>query len=617
MTADQPRFAPILNVLLVVGDPVFRSALRLWLETTARVRVVAESGDGEAALGQLALRISPDDEDIPPDPLNLVIVDLQLGQANPAALQGLDLCQRIRVTYPDLPVLMIGTVDEPVLLAAVRQAGASGFCSRTAPLETLAIAIRRTAMGQPFWPATRVPPTAALTSAPNPVGPLAYTRRNLRQSGIQRIDQTIQEVVAYLRSPNLSLLDRAVLAGRYRELKASRWLVRRLLATPALEEAIETQSEMIPLQEAINSGINSEGMAEAARLAAVSTGTATPSRSALATVGIDSDLVNIQNAVRNLRSALFDELLSRLQSNLENLTDTPLETDILRPDRKRDLFYLILRKLEDLLDELRFSQVQPGQLGEKRSQLLLDLWEASTTDFFGKYYTVTFRNLEVGVVSTLLQDAPTVESEILDKIPGFVDVVSHLLFQSPLLIDSVPAAAGSPEAMIRAEILLGNTIIQVANAVVQPLLNRFADVEAIKQNFYDRRLLSSREIERFRNDLSWRYRINRLFREPQNIFESKYRLWMFYESGIKTTDIYAPRRDELEQLSGVQYAVTLALETRDAIAPRIRSAVAFVGSGVIYVLTEVIGRGIGLIGRGVLKGIGNTWRDEPGGRRGK
>jgi DNA-binding NarL/FixJ family response regulator len=616
MTADQPRFAPILNVLLVVGDPVFRSALRLWLETTAQVRVVAESGDGEAALGQLALRIGSDDEDIPPDPLNLAIVDLQLGQANPTAVQGLDLCQRIRVTYPDLSVLMIGTVDEPVLLAAVRQAGASGFCSRTAPLETLAIAIRRTAMGQTFWSPPPAAPTVALTPAPTPVGPLAYARRNLRQSGMQRIDQTIEEIVSYLRSPNLSLLDRAVLAGRYRELKASRWLVSRLLATPALEEAIESQSETVPPQAATQSRINPGGTAETTRIAA-SGGVATPDRSALATVGSPSDLVNAQTAVRNLRSALFDELLSRLQSNLENLTDTPMETDILRSDRKRDLFYLILRKLEDLLDELRFSQVQPGQLGEKRSQLLLDLWEASTTDFFGKYYTIAYRDLEVGVVSTLLQDAPTVESEILDKIPGFVDVVAHLLFQSPLLIDSVPAAVGSPEAMIRAEILLGNTIIQVANAVVQPLLNRFADVEAIKQNFYDRRLLSSREIERFRNDLSWCYRINRLFREPQNIFESKYRLWMFYESGIKTADIYAPRRDELEQLSGFQYAVTLALETRDAIAPRIRSAVAFVGSGVIYVLTEVIGRGIGLIGRGVLKGIGNTWRDELGGRRGK
>jgi hypothetical protein len=30
---------------------------------------------------------------------------------------------------------------------------------------------------------------------------------------------------------------------------------------------------------------------------------------------------------------------------------------------------------------------------------------------------------------------------------------------------------------------------------------------------------------------------------------------------------------------------------------------------VVYVLTEIIGRGIGLIGRGVIKGIGNIWQE--------
>jgi hypothetical protein len=122
-------------------------------------------------------------------------------------------------------------------------------------------------------------------------------------------------------------------------------------------------------------------------------------------------------------------------------------------------------------------------------------------------------------------------------------------------------------------------------------------------------LLSSREIERFRNNLSWRYRVDRSFREPKNIFESQYRLFTLTGRGIKQVAIYAPRTDELADLSGLPYIVTLALETRDAVAPRLRSAFSFVGNSVVYVLTEVIGRGIGLVGRGVLKGLGNVWQD--------
>ncbi len=100
-----------------------------------------------------------------------------------------------------------------------------------------------------------------------------------------------------------------------------------------------------------------------------------------------------------------------------------------------------------------------------------------------------------------------------------------------------------------------------------------------------------------------------MFREPKNIFESQYQLFTLTGRGIKQTTIYAPRTSELEQLTGLPYIVTLALETRDAIAPRLRSAISFAGNSVVYVLTEVIGRGIGLIGRGVIKGLGNVWVD--------
>jgi hypothetical protein len=179
----------------------------------------------------------------------------------------------------------------------------------------------------------------------------------------------------------------------------------------------------------------------------------------------------------------------------------------------------------------------------------------------------------------------------------------------PLAIDNNINDAGIQASEDRACLLLENLTIQMANAVMQPLLNRFGNLESIKSGFYDRRLLSSREIERFRNDLSWRYRIDRYIGEPQAIFESQYRLFIFTNYGIDRIAIYAPRPQELSQLAGIPLVVTLALETRDALSPRLKSASIFVGSSIVYLLTEVIGRGIGLIGRGIVKGIGNIWQE--------
>ncbi|MCY7324241.1 MAG: DUF3685 domain-containing protein, partial [Phormidesmis sp. CAN_BIN36] len=309
-----------------------------------------------------------------------------------------------------------------------------------------------------------------------------------------------------------------------------------------------------------------------------------------------------------LQERLFDSISAKLRSGLENLTNSPLEIDIFRVERKRELFYIILRQIEASLDELRFSQIQPDHLDAKQSVILEDLWQAVTIDFFGRYYTLRVNHQEIAIVTALLGDQQTVQA-ILNKIPLVVDLYSHLLFGAVLTIDNGDALIGSPAAIARASDLLENLAIQLANAVVQPLLNRFSDVEAIKQIFYDRRLLSTRDIERFRNDLSWRYRVDRYVAEPTAIFESQHRLLVFTQLGIRPMVIYAPRRDELEQLKGVQLAVTLALETRDAISPRLKAAIGFVGSGVIYLLTDVIGRGLGLIGRGIVKGIGNAWQD--------
>lgn len=615
------------RLILIDEDPVFRLGLRVWLEQFPDLNIVAEAEDGTTALQILEARFAPADllleEASSPvalstSPIDLVILDITLGRSQPDRPQGLSLCRQIRTQYPTLPVLILSASPEPLLLAAAQQAGASGYCPKATEVKELIAVIRQVATGQPVWiqPSPQLPspqwgirsqepaargqetqqrgaisdsPRASPPQLPNP---LSLFRRNLRLSGIRQIDAALAELAAELQNLDLSLLDRAIAAGRYRELQTARWMVRRLLATPAIADQ---EPENRQIRESPNQRI-----AKSERQPSV------------ATLSQPVDLAGSAIVDRSLQSVLFDAVLSKLQTSLENETETPLEIDILREDKKRELFYIILRKLEDLLDELRYSQVQPGQLDQKRSPILQDLWQTVIVDFFGKYYTIQLGESDeqtVEVVSVLLQDAEIVQTAILDKIPAVIDLLNHLLFQTPLIVDSTPYPPGNPAALARAELILDNWVIRLASGVMQPLLNRFANVEEIKQNFYDRRLLSNREIERFRNDLSWRYRLEKYVREPTHIFESQYQLFVFSWRGIKKTTIYAPRNQELEKLGGIQFAVTLALETRDAIAPRLRSVVSFVGNGVIYVLTEVIGRSIGLVGRGILKGIGNAWQD--------
>nr|RNJ70662.1 MAG: DUF3685 domain-containing protein [Leptolyngbya sp. IPPAS B-1204] len=610
--------ASLIRLLLVDEDPVFRLGMGVLLQQYGDLVLVAEAEDGETALQILDHQFSPSlDPEAPtdetPPPANLVALDIGIGRSNPQQIQGLALCRLLKSRYPNLPILCLGTASEPVILAAAYQSGADGYCSKGADPTELIAAIRRVAAGQSVWlqapgqDRSLVQPPVVQPPGQRAPAPLATVRRQLRLQGIQQIEATLADVNAELRSDDLSLLGRAILAGRQRELRAARWLVSRLLATPRLE-ALPPTPQSSPDRTANRSRSNNAPAPSRSPSSAPSSPSSPPPTPPSPNAIVPAPETAIVD-VQSVQSLVFDAVLAKLQTGLINQTEQPLEIDILQEDKKRDLFYLVLRKLEEILSELRYSQVTPDQLPSKRPTILLDLWQAALLDFFGRYYTVYLNGREIEVVDVLLQDAVAVESAILSKIPGVTELLQHLLFQVPLEVNSVSYPTGNPESLMRAEQLLENLLIQIANAVMQPLLNRFANVEVIKQNFYDRRLLSSREIERFRNSLSWKYRVDRVFREPKQIFESQYQLLTLTGRGIKQTSIYKPRTEELASLTGLPYLVTLTLEAHDAIAPPLRTAVSFIGNGFVYVLTEIIGRGIGLIGRGVLKGLGNVWQD--------
>lgn len=596
-----------LHVLLIDPDPVFRLGLRTWLEQSSPGLVTLEAADGNEALLAIAQAIADGKtrtvagSALADQPrLDLLILDPLIPAT--ATRSGPFLFQQLKTKFPALPILLVGHTSTTNFLSVAIAAGVEGYCPVGTPLADLTQVIEQLAHGGRFWtvePSQAANPTDQPSAQKRRRGQLVEWRYRLIAPGLKEMDTCLSQLQSSLARSRLSILDRLVLEGRCREIRCARWLVNRMVpegSSPSSSPTLAT----LPAGQVASPEIAPEWRVASARL--------------------NPALMDFEM----LKSLLVDASLAKCQTGLPNLTGEALEIDILRPEKKRELLLIVLRKFEDLLDELRLSQVTLVQLADKRSQLLRDLWQAATAEFFGKYYTLRLarpgqpRTLpEIEIVPNLLQADIAVSTAILDKIPLVLELFEHLLFQLPLPVDNTACAAGSIEALQQAEWLLQNLLLQVANAVIQPLLNRFADVEVIKQNFYDRRVISTREIERFRNALSWKYRYQNLITEPRQMFESHYRLVVLSERGITNVTIYVPRDQELRSLRGFRLIVTLILETRDAIAPPLRTTVAFLGRGLIYLLTQVVGRGIGLIGRGILQGIGSSWQDLNPSRRGQ
>jgi DNA-binding NarL/FixJ family response regulator len=563
-----------LKLLLIDQDPIFRLGLRVALEAIPSLEVTGVVETDTAAL-QILAEIAQED----PKQVNLVVLEFGNVRSTTSQQLGLQFCRQLRALYPNLPILLLSSIQEQGLLLAAKSVGVNGYCPKGTLLTELVVAMQEVADGGSYWFREIETITTPNSPLPTPHSPLPFSklRNNLRLSGIGYINTTLAAVTAQLQVPGLPVLDRAVLAGKRRELLAARWLLNRLLVSSQ-----ERQEEDIPVADQ------------------------PPLSPSLSSAIQQRQMVSPLLSPGALQSALFASCITKLQFPLQNVTDVPLEIDIFREEKKRELLYLILQKLAKQLDELRASKIEMNQLYEVKPTLLRDLWQSAITDFFGRFSRIQIGNQNIEIINLLLQNTKVVQRDILNNIPLVCELYSYLLFQTELNIDNTSYPVVSAEAKYQALMILENLLIQVANGVVQPLLNSLADVEVIKQNLYGRQFISTRDIERFRNDLSWKYRLRNYISEPKAVFESRYDLFVIAPRGIANSSVYAPRNQELVRLSNIPLLVTLFLEFSDAIAPRLKSLLAFAGSGIVFILTQIIGRGLGLIGRGILQGIGSV-----------
>ena len=613
-----------IRILVIESDEAICWGLSFLLQNSGIWQIVGEFDRIEMGLARLEALSSTS------QPVQVLL--LGLDAETPDRL--MPILQSIRSIVPTLPIVVLGQM--PASVKMIGRLGISGYWWKGDRPEAL-VKILADLQSNPRF---NLGATSGITSgsgrqsdvAAKPsrqvVTPdLAALARLSRTSGVAEswlavdprfaiFDRTLANLNWQLRSQPMSWLDRSLTAGRIRELQTARWIAQRLLPKqinrPDRAVTSSRPSSLTPTDD--------RQAAPESPLVVRSIPTPTSSSDALSNLGDGSSPSSFANLTYPHITRLFDLFTLKLNvlhhpqdgtgSKLNSQLLTALELDILTPDRRYQLLTLTAQILQAELNQMQRQQVRLSQLYTDKTRFLEAIWETTTTQFFASSSPQGANSAQgFNLTPTLLRSRSIVSTAILNPNPLTGEWLAYLLFQTPLTLSNRPYPAESPEAESRALMILENITLQVANAVLQPLVNKFSDVESIKERFFNTQYSSSRDLTKFRNNLSWRYRRDRWIDTPTAIFESQYRLLYLTPRGIQSTSIYAPRSAEFQSLAGFPLAVTLALETRDALSPRLRSALSLIGSGVVYVLTEVVGRGIGLIGRGIAKGIGNAWQE--------
>jgi DNA-binding NarL/FixJ family response regulator len=547
-----------IKLFIVDHDSIFRLGLRTAIAQYADFDVVGEGNLSEDTLRELTQGMV----------LNILLLGISYGQSNsPPKISSLELTQQLRQLYPQLPLFLLTPNFTSKQVAKLKSWGIKGNCDRSASIDTIIEGLHAVAYGNSYWLTDNTQPKL-----------WQKTLAKLSKSGRIELEQTLETVEQQLTNPNLSDWERIFLVGQKRELQSVRWLSGRIVA-----EEIVLQEDLVDLE-------------------------ATPR----SIVPIPStELAPLPEIADSANKAIFERVVTDIQIGLHNRTKIPLEIDLLQGAKGKSLCHLILKRLSETIAQIPIA----SSLDQDYGSYLQELWQWSTGYFFAEHYGQLNEEEQQQLTAICTQEFATVQQNIFNHLYGIPELFGYLLGKPGLVIDNIVYSANDPEAIARIEFLLHNLIIQVANGVMQIILNDFSDLEVFKYQLYQPEYRSDRELARFRNQLSWRYRQEHYFTHPQDIFESRHRLLVINSGAIRTMYVYAPRRRELDELTGIPWLSTMVIEIRDAMAPLVRTLIALVGSGVVFVLTQVIGKGLGLVGKGIIQGIGSTLKELPNNKK--
>jgi DNA-binding NarL/FixJ family response regulator len=84
--------------------------------------------------------------------LELERPDILLLDINLPDMQGYELCRKLRILYPQLPVIALSTFDQSVVVHDMMNAGSRGYLTKNASAEEIEAAVKEVLLGRIYLP---------------------------------------------------------------------------------------------------------------------------------------------------------------------------------------------------------------------------------------------------------------------------------------------------------------------------------------------------------------------------------------------------------------------------------------------------------------------------------
>ena len=315
--------------------------------------------------------------------------------------------------------------------------------------------------------------------------------------------------------------------------------------------------------------------------------------------------ITIKNTSANeLWNVIYKRVKDRLQDDLTNSTDELAALYSLNKSKRSNLLNTLLQEFSNIIIKLDSKNNPENGLEEILQSITPELRANTLRNFIDSYDRLKKNGVDVFISDFLVHNA---ELGILDdELPSIALIIDPILNNKPILLDGEYLSIEDPRSIIQLETFILNWIFRTAEIVSEEIISSCSEWPELRKYFLNKELVSTRELERKRNHINTNNQLQNLFKKPVRLYESKRLYFTVKNNKIEKIITLEPRDDELKKLDWAQRQIAFTIELRDALAPQVQAIIQHLGDLIVLILTKVVGRSIGLIGRGIAQGMGRN-----------
>jgi len=328
------------------------------------------------------------------------------------------------------------------------------------------------------------------------------------------------------------------------------------------------------------------------------------------------DKINIENKDTNTifikdknTFEIWDLILERLSKryNSTNLDVDFNNSSIILSGIKKEFISRLICKMLDELDNLIKNikeNYKEKDYKEDFNSLIEELRLNTISNITENYFRVKKNGESISINEYIYKEVTC--NEIDRESHESIMFIDPIIKNEPIDYDGKLLPLYETESFIVLENIISNWIIRNCNLLASEVFNICSSWPELRTILINPQLQSTRSFERFRNNINNYNRWHENIYMPIYLYESKREYIDIIDSKFTRYYKNENREKELENLEWFQKQVTLLVEIRDAIAPQLEIAVKYIGNLFVNFLTKVVGKAIGLVGKGILQGLGRS-----------